>query len=180
MMVSPRPDQALQYHHFAAFVWHRLWNVGVPVVFHKIQEMPGSSPCTKTKAIGGISLLSILGKLYARVLLVHPQQLAECVYPESEGSMSRPFDIKSGVKQGCVLAPTLFEVLFSPLLKYTLTEVVQMHTRSEGRLYNITRLRAKTKVCETIQRHALCRWHSSHLTHWKGSTVSDRPAKTLD
>ena len=64
----------------------------------------------------GISFLSIVGKLYARVLLVHPQQLAECVYPESEGSMSRPFDIKSGVKQGCVLAPTLFEVLFSPLL----------------------------------------------------------------
>ena len=100
---------------------------------------------------------SIVGKLYARVLLVHRQQLAECVYPESEGSMSRPFDIKSGVKQGCVLAPTLFEVLFSPLLKYTLNEVVQMHTRSEGRLYNITRLRAKTKECETIQRHALCR-----------------------
>ena len=42
----------------------------------------------------GISLLSIVGKLYARVLLVHPQQLAECVYPEFEGSMSRPFDIK--------------------------------------------------------------------------------------
>ena len=30
----------------------------------------------------GISLLSIVGKLYARVLLVHPQQLVERVYPE--------------------------------------------------------------------------------------------------
>ena len=30
----------------------------------------------------GISLLSIMGKLYARVLLVHPQQLVERVYPE--------------------------------------------------------------------------------------------------
>ena len=32
----------------------------------------------------GISLLSIMGKLYARVLLVHPQELLERVYPESQ------------------------------------------------------------------------------------------------
>ena len=32
----------------------------------------------------GISLLSIMGKLYARVLLVHPQELVERVYPESQ------------------------------------------------------------------------------------------------
>ena len=32
----------------------------------------------------GISLLSIMGKLYARALLVHPQQLVERVYPESQ------------------------------------------------------------------------------------------------
>ena len=44
MMASPRPDQALQEHHFAAFTWPRLSNVGVTVVFHKIREMPGSSP----------------------------------------------------------------------------------------------------------------------------------------
>ena len=31
----------------------------------------------------GISLLSIVGKLYARVLLVRLQQLAECGHPES-------------------------------------------------------------------------------------------------
>ncbi|KAL8607444.1 hypothetical protein ACOMHN_004418 [Nucella lapillus] len=32
----------------------------------------------------GISLLSIVGKLYARVVLVRLQQLAERVYPESQ------------------------------------------------------------------------------------------------
>ena len=146
----------------------------------------------------GISLLSIVGKLYARVVLVRLQKLAERVYPESqcgfraerstvdmifslrqlqekcceqqkplyvafidltkafdlvsrdglfnillkigcppklhsmirsfhddmkatieyEGSMSEPFDIKSGLKQGCVLAPTLFGIFFSLLLKH--------------------------------------------------------------
>ena len=186
----------------------------------------------------GISLLSIVGKVYARVVLARLQQLAERVYPESqcgfraerstvdmifslrqlqekcreqqkplyiafidltkafdlvsrdglfnillkigcppnlysmirsfhddmkatiqyEGSMSEPFNIKSGVKQGCVLAPTLFGIFFSLLLKHafgTSTEGVYMHTRSDGKLYNIARLRAKTKIRKTTIRDML-------------------------
>ena len=34
-------------------------------------------------------------------------------------SSSRPFDICSSVKQGCVLAPTLFEIFFTLLLRHT-------------------------------------------------------------
>ena len=37
---------------------------------------------------------------------------------QHNGSSSDPFPIKSGVKQGCVLAPTLFGILFSLLLRY--------------------------------------------------------------
>ena len=32
----------------------------------------------------GISLLSIVGKVFARIILVHPQKLAERIYPESQ------------------------------------------------------------------------------------------------
>ena len=32
----------------------------------------------------GIALLSIVGKVYARVLLIHLQRLAEHIYPESQ------------------------------------------------------------------------------------------------
>ena len=35
-----------------------------------------------------------------------------------DGSSSEPYPIKSGVKQGCVLAPTLYGILFSLLLGY--------------------------------------------------------------
>ena len=35
-----------------------------------------------------------------------------------DGSLSEPFEIKSGVKQGCVLAPTLFGILFCLLLRH--------------------------------------------------------------
>ena len=148
----------------------------------------------------GISLLSIIGKVYAWVLLICLQRLAEHIYPESQcgfwaersmvdmvfslcqpqekcreqqmplyiafidltkafdlvsrdglfkalhkigcpprlhsliesfhsnmkgtvqfnGNLSKPFDMHSGVKQGCVLTPTLFGIFFALLLRHTL------------------------------------------------------------
>ena len=52
-----------------------------------------------------------------------------------EGSSSDPFDIRSGVKQGCVLASTLFGIFFAVMLKYAFgrsTEGIYLHTRSDG------------------------------------------------
>ena len=186
----------------------------------------------------GISLLSIVGKVFGRVILVRLQKLAERVYPESQcgfraerstidmvfslrqlqekcreqpmplyiafidltkafnlvcreglfkilskigcspkllsliesfhtnmqgivqftGSTSEPFYISSGVKQGCVLAPTLFGIFFALLLKHafgTSEEGIYLHTRSDGRLFNLTRLRAKAKVREALIRDML-------------------------
>ena len=75
-----------------------------------------------------------------------------------EGSISKPFSIRSGVKQGCVLAPTLFGIFFAMLLKHaysTSSKGIYLHTRSDGRLFNLARLRAKTKVHEVIIRDML-------------------------
>ena len=66
-----------------------------------------------------------------------------------DGSVSDTFTIKSGVKQGCVLAPTLFGIFFSMLLKHafcSLTVGVKLHTRSDGHLFNPACLKAKSKV----------------------------------
>ncbi|WP_353804357.1 RNA-directed DNA polymerase, partial [Acinetobacter baumannii] len=49
------------------------------------------------------------------------------------GSTSSPFQVKSGVKQGCVLAPTLFGIFFSMLLQHAFrdcNEGVYIHTRA--------------------------------------------------
>ncbi|XP_071810751.1 uncharacterized protein [Apostichopus japonicus] len=65
------------------------------------------------------------------------------------GSTSKPFETKSGVKQGCVLAPTLFGIFFSLLLSHafqTSTDGIYIHTRRDGKLLNLARLRAKTKI----------------------------------
>ncbi|CAH1252113.1 OBSCN [Branchiostoma lanceolatum] len=186
----------------------------------------------------GISLLSVVGKVYAKVVLARLQRLAERVYPESQcgfranrstidmifslrqlqekcreqnmplyiafidltkafdmvsrdglfkilpkigcppklqsliesfhtnmkgtvlysGNLSEPFDIRGGVKQGCVLAPTLFGIFFALLLKQafgTATEGIYLRTRSDGRLFNLNRLKAKTKVREALIRDLL-------------------------
>ena len=181
----------------------------------------------------GISLLKVIGKLFARVALKRLQVLAERVYPESQcgfranrstidmvfslrqlqekcreqrqplfvafidltkafdlvsrdglfkilpkigcpprilsiirsfhedmkgtvvfdDSTSDPFDIRSGVKQGCVLAPTLFGIFFAVLLKQAFgdaTEGIYLRTRSDGKLFNLSRLRASPKSNSSV------------------------------
>ncbi|GAA6107071.1 uncharacterized protein LOC118407100 [Tachysurus ichikawai] len=72
--------------------------------------------------------------------------------------LQKAFPVSSGVKQGCVLAPTLFAIFFSMLLQYAFkdySEGVYIHTRTDGKLFNIARLRAKTKVTEVVIRELL-------------------------
>ena len=200
----------------------------------------------------GISLLSIVGKVFAKVALARLQVLAARVYPESQcgfragrstinmifsvrqlqekcreqnkplylafidltkafdlvsrsglfhilkkvscpprllaivesfhtdmqstvcynGATSEPFPISSGVKQGCVLAPTLFGIFFSTLLSYAFQnndDGVYLHTRSDGRLFNLARLRAKTKVRSVTIREALFADDAALATHIKAA-----------
>ena len=82
------------------------------------------------------------------------------------GSSSRPFDARSGVKQGCVLALTLFGIFFALLLRHAFgTEGICLRTRSEGRLFNLGRLRAKTKVREALIRYMLFADDAAVATH---------------
>ena len=196
----------------------------------------------------GISLLSIVGKVFARVVLGRLQTLAARIYPESQcgfraerstvdmifsvrqiqekcreqnmplymafidltkafdlvsreglfqllnkigcppkllsiiesfhkdmkgvisfdGASSEAFSIKSGVKQGCVLAPTLFGIFFSMLLSYAFkntTEGVYLHTRSSGKLFNLARLKAKTKVRKVLIREMLFADDAAVISH---------------
>ena len=168
----------------------------------------------------GISLLSIIGKMFAKVILIRLQKLAERVYPVSQcgfragrstidmvfslrqlqekcreqqmplyiafsdltkaldlvsrdglfqillktgcppklqsmiesfhtnmkgtvqfnGMSSKPFDIRSGVQQECVLAPTLFGIFLALLLRHafgTASKEICLQTRSDGRLFNL-------------------------------------------
>ena len=196
----------------------------------------------------GISLLSVVGKIFARVLLKKLQVLADEVYPESQcgfrrdrstidmiftlsllkekcreqhqslfmafidltkafdlvsreglyyvlekigtppkmlaviqafhdgmrgtvqfnGTMSESFPIQNGVKQGCVLAPTLFGIYFAVMLSQAFdnsNEGVYLHSRSDGKLFNIARLRAKTKIRRVLVRELLFADDAALVSH---------------
>ena len=92
------------------------------------------------------------------------QSMIESFHTDKKGTMqlncrsSEPFKIRRGVKQGCVLATTLFGIFFGLLLKHafdTTTEGIYLRTGSDGRLFNLARLRANTKVREVIIRDML-------------------------
>ena len=71
------------------------------------------------------------------------------------GATPDVFKINSGLKQRCVLAPTLFGIFFSRLLFYGFgasDKGIYLHTRSDGKLFDMARLRSKTKVRKLLIR----------------------------
>ena len=77
---------------------------------------------------------------------------------QKNGASSKPFPIVSKVEQGCVLAPKLFGMFISSLLSYAYQETedgIYLHTRSDGGLFNLARLRSKTKTRTVIIREML-------------------------
>ena len=67
----------------------------------------------------------------------------------SGGEASETFEISNGVKQGCVLAPILFNLFFTCFLNQALRDVrdgVHLKYRTDGSLFDFRRLKAKTKT----------------------------------
>ena len=67
----------------------------------------------------------------------------------SDGEFSDPFPVTNGVKQGCVLASTLFSMMFSAILTDAFQDGdngIPMRDRFDWKLFNLRRLQAKSKV----------------------------------
>ena len=74
------------------------------------------------------------------------------------GDISEPFQVTNGVKQGCVLAPTLFSLLFAEMLSTALSKTdagVTIRYRTDGRFFDLRRLKARTKVRQALVRDLL-------------------------
>ncbi|KAG7298212.1 hypothetical protein JYU34_019023 [Plutella xylostella] len=104
------------------------------------------------------ALWMLLGKLgcpdkFVRILRLLHDDMRCCV--STDGEQSDFFSVTCGVKQGCVLAPTLFALYFAAVVNESLsvsTAGVQIRFRTDGNLYNLARLKARTKVsCDTIR-----------------------------
>ena len=76
----------------------------------------------------------------------------------SDGQASDPFSISSGVKQGCVLAPVLFNLFFTCVLNHAIRDLEQgvyLQYRLDGSLFDLRRLTAKTKTLKKTVLEAL-------------------------
>ena len=85
-------------------------------------------------------------KFIAMVRQFHDGMLARV---QNEGEFSDPFPVTCGVKQGCILAPTLFSMMFSAMLTAAFQDGdngIPIRYRFDGKLFNLRRLQAKSKV----------------------------------
>ena len=65
---------------------------------------------------------------------------------------SDPFDVRNGLKQGCVLAATLFALFYAAVLNEALKDCpdgIFIRFRT-GKLFRLSRLRSASKVMETV------------------------------
>ena len=68
---------------------------------------------------------------------------------QNDGEYSEPFPVTNGVKLGCVMAPTLFSMMFFAVLTDAFQDVdagFPIRYRFHGKLLNLRRLQAKSKV----------------------------------
>ena len=76
----------------------------------------------------------------------------------SDGETSEPFSIFKGVKEGCVLAPVLFNLFFTCVLNHAagdLEQGVYLRYRHDDPLFDLRRLTAKTKTVKKTVLEAL-------------------------
>ena len=85
-------------------------------------------------------------KFIAMMRQFHDGMLARV---QNDGEFSDPFPVTNGVKQGCVLASTLFSMMFSAMLTDASQDGdngIPIRYRFDGKLFNLRWLQAKSKV----------------------------------
>ena len=84
------------------------------------------------------------------------------------GNSSEPFPVNNGVKQGCVLAPSLFSIFLSAVLDkaYKLNNKgVYIQTRPGADLFNLNQFKAKRKTRQQLVRKLMFADDTALIAH---------------
>ena len=75
-----------------------------------------------------------------------------------DSCMFKEFDVNKGIKQGCILDPTLLWIFFTVLFKHAfalLDEGIYLCSRTDSKLFHISRFKASVKTGVLIREHFL-------------------------
>ena len=101
-------------------------------------------------------LWSILQERFVSIIRSFHEGILARVY--ECGELSDPFPVTNGTKRGCVLALTLFSILFSCMLLDAVKDMdkdVYMQFRTDGGLFKLKRLQSRTKTLHMLIRDLL-------------------------
>ena len=90
------------------------------------------------------------------------------VMVRNRGEVSDTFAITNGVKQGCVLAPTLFSIFLPAMLEEALRDMgdgVYIQSRQNADIFTVAHFRAKTKITNIHARELLFADDSAPIAH---------------
>ena len=85
------------------------------------------------------------------------------------GEVSESFNVTNGVKQGCVLAPTLFSIFLSAMRDEAFRDMgdgIYIQSRMSTDLFNVAHFRAKTKTTRILMRELLFVDDSALIATW--------------
>ena len=74
------------------------------------------------------------------------------------GEVSESFSVTNGIKQGCVLAPTLVSIFLLAVLDEAFRDIgdgIYIQSRQSDDLFNVAPFRAKTKSTRILKRELL-------------------------
>ena len=96
---------------------------------------------------------------------LHTRMMA---YASVGWAIAEPFSVTNGVKQGCVLVPTIFSIFLSAMLDETLGGIgdgVYIQFRQSADLFNVAHFRANTKTIRILVRKPLFADDSALVAH---------------
>ena len=124
--------------------------------------------------------LDCLAKFIAMLRQFHDGMLARV---QNDGEFSDPFPVTNGVKQGCVLASTLFRMMFSAMLTDAFQNGdsgISIRYHFDGKIFNLRRLQASLLVTwqRVLQQKRKCKkvWikYLIHVTAMISQSASKR------
>ena len=122
--------------------------------FHRPNQ--GLRLCSQGRSLEGSEEDWMPGQVRQHCVRSFHDGMMGCVL--DDGEISSPFDISNGTKQGYVLAPMLFSIFFAMMLLVAFKDCdlgVSMQFRTDGSVFNLRRLQARTSVFSVILRDLL-------------------------